>query len=112
MAGRCGADGFFNWPAVRHYSSWKCLPCFDVQVALQTAYFLGNMHWAESDRARLVLQLLGFPKVRGTWDLALVSQLWSFLVHSCFCAHLIHSWLRWCQPQWSEREVMGPHIHS
>lgn len=44
----------------------------NMQVALQTAYFLGNMHWAESDRARLVLQLLGFPKVRGAWDLALV----------------------------------------
>ena len=44
-----------------------------MQVALQAAYFLGNMQWAESDRARLILQLLGFPKVRSAWDLALVS---------------------------------------
>lgn len=45
-----------------------------VQVALQAAYFLGNMQWAESDRARLILELLGFPKVRSAWDLALVSS--------------------------------------
>jgi hypothetical protein len=44
-----------------------------MQVALQAAYFLGNMQWAESDRARLILELLGFPKVRSAWDLALVS---------------------------------------
>lgn len=45
---------------------------FPLQVALQVAYYLGNMHWAESDRACLILQLLGFPKARGAWDLALV----------------------------------------
>jgi len=48
------------------------MPLLRSQVALQVAYFLGNMHWAESDRARLVLQLLGFPKAGGAWVLALV----------------------------------------
>ena len=43
-----------------------------MQVALQVAYWVGHMAWAESDTARLVLQLLGFPKARSGWDVTLV----------------------------------------
>ncbi len=42
------------------------------QVALQVAYWVGHMAWAESHTAHLVLQLLGFPKARSGWDLSLV----------------------------------------
>lgn len=43
-----------------------------MQVALQAAYHVGHMAWAETENARLVLQLLGFPRVRNSWDFALV----------------------------------------
>ena len=69
-----------------HIALWKQPPhagqmrtqnfAVGAQVALQLAYFAGNMCWAEARRPHLILQLLGFPKARSAWDLALVCDSW------------------------------------
>jgi len=81
---------FLRAPACNSYSSFggprrTSMPLLRSQVALQVAYVLGNMHWAESNRARLVLQLLDFPKAGGAWDLALVGAGFQLLL---ICARL------------------------
>lgn len=42
------------------------------QVLLQAAFLVGNVQWADSHEARLVLELLGYPKAQGPWHLLLV----------------------------------------
>lgn len=44
------------------------------QVLLQAAFLLGNVQWADTHEARLVLQLLGYPKAQDFWHLALVRK--------------------------------------
>lgn len=55
-----------------HYTAGDQAGWLGTQVALQAAYHVGHMTWAETENVRLVLQLLGFPRVRNSWDFALV----------------------------------------
>lgn len=41
-------------------------------MLLQAAFLLGNVQWADTHEARLVLELLGYPKAQGPWHLVIV----------------------------------------